>query len=299
PRCRSPGCGAGRGLVRAGLPHRVGRGSQGAGQDFRKERDPGLRRSQELPVPDGLGAPLRGEPDGLGIQAGESQRQGRLRVRRELLGLGRGTSVKCWNCQTEAVGNDLCPACGRVQPLANGATLFDVLGLPRGVEAETGALERAYRERSLRVHPDRVAKDDGKERRLALERTALLNEAYRTLKAPEARAFYLLKLHGMDLLNDEARAVPVPSALLEEALELREQLEDAQGRGDEETITALSSRARTRAPRPLPAAQSARRRLERVPADPAARAEAASALARLRYHRRFLEAVDQHQEEEL
>src|SRR5262249_49361246 len=128
---------------------------------------------------------------------------------------------------------------------------------------------------------------------------ALLNEAYRTLKAPEARAFYLLKLHGTDLLKDEARAVPIPPALLEEALDLREQLEDAQGRGDEETIAALSDRVRTRAAAALSAAQSARRRLERVPADQAARAEAASALARLRYHRRFLEAVDQHQEEEL
>ena len=195
--------------------------------------------------------------------------------------------MKCWNCQTEAAGNDLCPACGKVQPLASGATLFDVLGLPRGVEVDGPALERAYRERSLRVHPDRVGKEDGRERRLAAERTALLNEAYRTLRSPEARAFYLLKLHGVDLLKDEARAVPVPPALLEEALELREQLEDAQGRGDEETVTALS------------AAQSALRRLERVPSDEAARSEAAAAMARLRYHRRFLDAVDAGDEEEI
>ena len=206
--------------------------------------------------------------------------------------------MKCWNCQTEAAGNDVCPACGKVQALASGSTLFDVVGLPRGVDVDAPALERAYRERSLRVHPDRVGKDDGRERRLALERTALLNEAYRTLKAPEARAFYLLKLHGMDLLKDEARAVPVPPTLLEEALELREQLEDAQARGDEETVIALSDRVRTRAATALSAAQSALRRLERVPTDEAARSEAAAALARLRYHRRFLEAVDQDAEEE-
>jgi molecular chaperone HscB len=207
--------------------------------------------------------------------------------------------VKCWNCQTEAADTDVCPACGKVQPLAKGATLFDVLGLPRGVEVETGPLERAYRERSLRVHPDRVGKDDGRERRLALERTALLNEAYRTLKAPEPRAFYLLKLHGLDLLKDEARTLPVPPALLEEALELREQLDDAQRRGDEETVTALSDRVRTRAATALSAAQSALRRLERVPDDAAARTEAGAALARLRYHRRFLEAVDADDQEDL
>ena len=205
--------------------------------------------------------------------------------------------MKCWNCQTEAAGSDLCPACGKVQPLASGATLFDVLGLPRGVDVDGPALERAYRERSLQVHPDRVGKDDARERRLALERTALLNEAYRTLRAPEPRAFYLLRLHGLDLLKEEARGVSVPPALLEEALELREQLEDAQTRGDEETVTALSDRVRTRAAAALSAGQSALRRLERVADDAAAKTEAAAALARLRYHRRFLEAVDADDEE--
>src|SRR5207344_1149516 len=122
----------------------------------------------------------------------------------------RGDDVKCWNCQTEAADSDVCPRCGKVQSLANGATLFDVLGLPRGVEVDPGALERAYRERSLRVHPDRVGKDDTREKRLALERTAELNEAYRTLRAPEPRAFYLLKLHGLDLMQDAARGVSVP-----------------------------------------------------------------------------------------
>ncbi|HEY1419058.1 MAG TPA: J domain-containing protein, partial [Myxococcaceae bacterium] len=72
---------------------------------------------------------------------------------------------------------EVCPACGKVQPVAPGTTLFDVLGLPRGVDVDRPELERAYRERSLRLHPDRAGKDDPRERRLALERTALLNEA--------------------------------------------------------------------------------------------------------------------------
>jgi hypothetical protein len=45
---------------------------------------------------------------------------------------------------------------------------------------------------------------------LSLERTALLNEAYKTLRAPEPRAFYILRLNGLDLQKDEARAVTVP-----------------------------------------------------------------------------------------
>lgn len=200
--------------------------------------------------------------------------------------------MRCWNCEAEVAGADLCPRCGKVQPVAPGTTLFDVLGLPRGVDVDRAELERAYRERSLRLHPDRAGKDDARERRLSLERTALLNEAYRTLRAPEPRAFYLLALHGLDLRKDEARAVSVPPEVLEEVLELREQLDAARTSGDDEQVTALSDRVRVQSATTLSAAQSALRRLEREPSSAAAREEAAQALARLRYHHRFLEAAE-------
>ncbi len=200
--------------------------------------------------------------------------------------------MRCWNCQSEGAVADVCPSCGKVQPVAPGTTLFDVLGLPRGVDVDRAELERAYRERSLRLHPDRAGKDDPRERRLSLERTALLNEAYRTLRAPEPRAFYLLRLHGLDLLKDEARAVTVPPGVLEEVLDLREQLDGARAAGDEDLVNTLSDRVRVQSAATLSTAQSALRRLERDPSDAAARDEAAQALARLRYHHRFLEAAE-------
>ncbi|HEY1418222.1 MAG TPA: Fe-S protein assembly co-chaperone HscB, partial [Myxococcaceae bacterium] len=152
---------------------------------------------------------------------------------------------------------------------------------------------------SLRLHPDRAGKDDPRERRLALERTALLNEAYKTLRTPEPRAFYLLKLHGMDLLKDEARAVTVPPNVLEEVLELREQLDSAREAGDDEQVSALSDRVRVQSAAALSSAQSALRRLERDGKDGGARDEAAQALARLRYHHRFLEAAESSDEEDV
>ena len=207
--------------------------------------------------------------------------------------------MRCWSCQSEVGGAEVCPACGKVQPVAPGTTLFDVLGLPRGVDVGKPELERAYRERSLRLHPDRAGKDDARERRFSLERTALLNEAYRTLRSPEPRAFYLLALHGLDLRKDEGRAVTVPPDVLEEVLELREQLDSARDAGDEEQVSALSDRVRVQSAAALSTAQSALRRLERDPADTTARDEAAQALARLRYHHRFLEAAEGGDDEEL
>ena len=206
--------------------------------------------------------------------------------------------MRCWNCQAEVGAAEVCPACGKVQPVAPGTTLFEVLGLPRGVDVDRAELERAYRERSLRLHPDRTGKDDLRERRLSLERTALLNEAYKTLRTPEPRAFYLLKLHGLDLQKDEARAITVPPNVLEDVLDLREQLDSARTAGDDEQVSALSDRVRVQSAATLATAQSALRRLEREPADAAARAEAAQALARLRYHHRFLEAAEGGDEEE-
>jgi len=205
--------------------------------------------------------------------------------------------VRCWNCEAEVAGADVCPSCGKVQPVAPGTTLFDVLGLPRGVDVDKAELERAYRERSLRLHPDRAGKDEPRERRLALERTALLNEAYRTLRAPEPRAFYLLKLHGLDLLKEEARAVTVPPQVLEDVLDLREQLDAARAAGDEDQVSGLSDRVRVQSATALSAAQTALRRLENDRSDGAARDEAAQALARLRYHHRFLEAAESGEED--
>lgn len=206
--------------------------------------------------------------------------------------------MRCWNCQSEVGAAEVCPSCGKVQPVAPGTTLFDVLGLPRGVDVDRAALERAYRERSLRLHPDRTGKDDPRERRLSLERTALLNEAYKTLRAPEPRAFYLLRLHGLDLMRDAGGAVAVPPNVLEEVLELREQLDSARTAGDEDEVSGLSDRVRVQSAAALSTAQSALRRLERDPHDSAARDDAGQALARLRYHHRFLEAAEGGDEEE-
>src|SRR5262249_22642624 len=135
--------------------------------------------------------------------------------------------------------------------------------------------------------------------RLPRGRTALLNEAYKTLRSPEPRAFYLLTLHGLDLRKDEGRAVTVPPNVLEGVLELREQLDSARSAGDDEQVSALSDRVRVQSATALAAPQSALSRLERNPSDARAREEAAQALARLRYHHRFLEAAEGGDDEEL
>ena len=93
----------------------------------------------------------------------------------------------CWSCQTPT--DDLfCPSCGKLQP-ARPKDAFAVLGLgaPR-FHLEAQAVEKAWRELSRKVHPDRFAKADAKERRFSLEQTTRLNDARKTLKNPVKRA---------------------------------------------------------------------------------------------------------------
>ena len=81
-----------------------------------------------------------------------------------------------------------------LQPAPAGEDLFAALGVPRRFAQDAAELERRFRERARAFHPDRFARAPARERRIALERSARLNEAHRTLVPPRRRAGYLLQL---------------------------------------------------------------------------------------------------------
>jgi molecular chaperone HscB len=101
---------------------------------------------------------------------------------------------------------------------------FETLGLPRRFAVDLPDLERRYRDLSRELHPDRFATAPPAERRVALERSTALNDAYRTLKDPLRRATYFLELAGLRLeAGPEGRSpIPLRPEFLESFLELRE-----------------------------------------------------------------------------
>lgn len=173
-----------------------------------------------------------------------------------------------------------------------GSTHFDVFGLKAGYEVDAAALDKQYRELSLKLHPDRFAKADARERRFSLEQTSALNDAYKTLKDPIRRAFYLLKLHGTDLDKEDAGAQKnMPHEFLEEVMELREELDAAKRKKDVEKAQQMGGSVEKRSRAALDAGVSALK---------AGKYEAAShELARVRYFQRFLEEVEAIEEEAL
>ena len=70
--------------------------------------------------------------------------------------------------------------------------------MPR-LDLDLGMLEHEFHRLSRKLHPDRFARASDDEKEWSLADTALLNDAYRTLRDPIRRTEYLLKLHGAEI----------------------------------------------------------------------------------------------------
>jgi molecular chaperone HscB len=176
-----------------------------------------------------------------------------------------------------------------------------VFSLSPAYDVDIPALEKQFRELSLRLHPDRFAQADARERRLSLEQSTALNEAYKTLKDPSRRAFYLLKLHGVDLDREDAGAQrDMPVEFLEEVMELREELEGAMSAKDVTRAQAMAVDVTARQREALHEAADALRALQQQPHDANEQElvrKASHAMGRVRYFTRFLEQVEEFEEE--
>jgi molecular chaperone HscB len=120
---------------------------------------------------------------------------------------------------------------------------FELFGLPERFGCDGERLDRAYRALQSEVHPDRFAAADEAPRRVALQSSARVNEAYRALKEPVDRAQYLLSLRGFDVLIDTDSALPLE--FLERQLERREAVADAQAGRDAAALERLHAEVAT------------------------------------------------------
>src|SRR5579859_3613502 len=145
--------------------------------------------------------------------------------------LDSAVPVACWSCSVAHNESTLfCPHCSKIQPPLSG-DYFSVFGLVPRLDLDLGMLEHEFHKLSRKLHPDRFARATEAEKEWSLADTALLNDAYRTLRDPIRRTEYLLKLRGAEIGEEHAgkdRKDPsrVPPDLLEEAFELNMQLEE-------------------------------------------------------------------------
>ncbi|MDR0218771.1 MAG: co-chaperone HscB [Enterobacteriaceae bacterium] len=100
---------------------------------------------------------------------------------------------------------------------------FTLFGLPARYAIDRQQLVTRYQELQRQFHPDRFANQPEREKTLALQQAATINDGYQTLKHPLKRAEYMLSQQGFDLSNEQHTLQD--TAFLMQQLELREELD--------------------------------------------------------------------------
>jgi molecular chaperone HscB len=120
-------------------------------------------------------------------------------------------------------------------PMSLQANDFALFGLPERFAIDLVQLDAKWKQLQGAAHPDRFAIETAAAQRVAMQWAIRINEAYRRLKDPLARAAYLCTLHGVDLQAENNTAMP--AAFLMQQMEWRDALSEA---GTLDAVDALS-----------------------------------------------------------
>ena len=114
--------------------------------------------------------------------------------------------------------------------MAQTQTHFELFELPVSFDLDLQDLSQRYRELQRVVHPDNFANASDRERRLSVEKAAIINDAYQILKSPLRRARYMLELQSVSF--DDEKDMALDPAFLMEQIELREALAELNQQDD-------------------------------------------------------------------
>jgi molecular chaperone HscB len=115
---------------------------------------------------------------------------------------------------------------------------FEAFDLEPVLSLDSEDLKKRFYERSRKWHPDKFSRASIAEQEKALEMTAVLNDAFRTLRDPVSRAEYFLKEKGFELSKE------APPELLEEVFELNMALEELKEGDDSARPQLMEARDR-------------------------------------------------------
>jgi molecular chaperone HscB len=113
---------------------------------------------------------------------------------------------------------------------------FTLFGLPRRFAIDLDDLAQRWRNLQAEVHPDRFAAEGAAAQRVAMQWAVRVNEAYRRLKDPLARAAYLSELAGHRLDPHDNQAMP--PGFLARQMEWHEALAEAESPEDVNALDA-------------------------------------------------------------
>jgi molecular chaperone HscB len=119
---------------------------------------------------------------------------------------------------------------------------FTLFGLEPAFALDRAVLDARWRAWQAQVHPDRFAAEGAAAQRVALQWATRINEAYRRLREPVARAAYLCGLRGAPV-QAEGGAAGLPAGFLAQQMDWRERLEEAARRRDAQALRELDDEA--------------------------------------------------------
>jgi molecular chaperone HscB len=100
---------------------------------------------------------------------------------------------------------------------------FELFEIPVQLKVDKATLPRKYFELSRKYHPDFFVSGTEEDKSGALEKSALLNKAFKTFQNPDETIKYVLQLKG--LLAEEEK-YELPPDFLMEVLEINEEIMD-------------------------------------------------------------------------
>jgi molecular chaperone HscB len=102
---------------------------------------------------------------------------------------------------------------------------FELFSIPQQFALDEAAVTAAFLKLQLITHPDRFASATDAEKRVSLQLTTRVNEAYQRLKSPLDRASYLCELNGAPINAHTNTAMP--SDFLIKQMRWREALDES------------------------------------------------------------------------
>lgn len=118
---------------------------------------------------------------------------------------------------------------------------FEIFDVPALTEIDLEKVADNYRNIQKQVHPDRFVNADEKERRIAMQKTSLINQAFQTLKQPVSRLQYLMSLKGVEM--DAETDTTMDADFLMEQMEFREEISEVRGKDDPlDKLDAMASK---------------------------------------------------------
>ena len=145
--------------------------------------------------------------------------------------------TSCQSCGDSLISPLFCFSCNSLQNISDDINHFEVMGLPRSFEIDSGGLESLYQRLTLEMHPDFFGAAPEEQKQLSEKLSVMLNAAYSTLHEPTSRATYLLSLYvrGKNLQTDK-----LPEGFLQEMFFFQESLDEILESDDQSALRKMN-----------------------------------------------------------